>query len=71
MQYSKCQVKCSACKEWNTVEEKVIQKAEKVNWSITNLDYNTPNLFSCFNFLVEINLPMLYKHLYPNMGFSY
>lgn len=31
-QFSKWQGQCSACKEWNTIAEEVIQKAEKVAW---------------------------------------
>ena len=31
-QYSKRQGQCSACKEWNTIAEEVIQKAEKSDW---------------------------------------
>ncbi len=33
-QFSKWQGQCSACKEWNTIAEEVIQKAEKVSWKI-------------------------------------
>jgi len=31
-QFSKWQGQCSGCKEWNTIAEEVIQKAEKVSW---------------------------------------
>lgn len=31
-QYSKWQGQCTACKEWNTIVEEVIQKAEKSEW---------------------------------------
>ncbi|TXE17800.1 DNA repair protein RadA [Psychroserpens burtonensis] len=31
-QYSKWQGQCSACKEWNTITEEVIEKPEKSNW---------------------------------------
>jgi len=31
-QFSKWQGQCTACKEWNTIAEEVIQKAEKVGW---------------------------------------
>lgn len=31
-QYAKWQGQCNACKEWNTIAEEVIQKAEKVSW---------------------------------------
>ena len=31
-QYSKWQGQCTACKEWNTIAEEVIQKAEKSDW---------------------------------------
>ena len=31
-QFSKWQGQCSSCKEWNTIAEEVIQKAEKTNW---------------------------------------
>jgi len=33
-QFSKWQGQCSACKEWNTIAEEVMQKAEKVSWNI-------------------------------------
>jgi len=33
-QYSKWQGQCTACKEWNTIVEEVIQKAEKSDWEI-------------------------------------
>jgi DNA repair protein RadA/Sms len=31
-QYSKWQGQCNSCKEWNTIAEEIIQKAEKVSW---------------------------------------
>ncbi|MGK0324486.1 MAG: DNA repair protein RadA/Sms, partial [Psychroserpens sp.] len=31
-QYSKWQGQCTACKEWNTITEEVIQKPEKSDW---------------------------------------
>ncbi|MGI9550600.1 MAG: DNA repair protein RadA, partial [Aurantibacter sp.] len=31
-QYAKWVGHCSACKEWNTVVEEVVQKAEKSSW---------------------------------------
>ena len=31
-QFSKWQGQCTSCKEWNTIAEEVIQKAEKSNW---------------------------------------
>jgi DNA repair protein RadA/Sms len=31
-QYAKWQGQCNACKEWNTIAEEIIQKAEKVSW---------------------------------------
>ena len=33
--FSKGQGQCSACKEWNTIAEEVIQKAEKVSWKVS------------------------------------
>ncbi|MCX7551121.1 DNA repair protein RadA [Xanthomarina sp. F2636L] len=33
-QYSKWQGQCTACKEWNTIAEEVIQKAEKSDWKM-------------------------------------
>ncbi|MFT7071686.1 DNA repair protein RadA [Patiriisocius sp. Uisw_017] len=33
-QYSKWQGQCTSCKEWNTIAEEVIQKAEKVTWEV-------------------------------------
>ena len=31
-QYSKWQGQCTACKEWNTIVEEVIQKEDKKTW---------------------------------------
>ena len=31
-QYAKWQGQCTACKEWNTIVEEVIQKPEKSDW---------------------------------------
>ena len=31
-QFSKWQGQCTSCKQWNTIAEEVIQKAEKVSW---------------------------------------
>ncbi len=36
-QYSKWQGQCTACKEWNTITEEVIQKAEKSDWKTPTL----------------------------------
>ena len=33
-QYSKWQGQCTACKEWNTIAEEVIQKEEKNDWKL-------------------------------------
>ena len=35
-QYAKWQGQCNACKEWNTIAEEVIQKAEKSDWKTPN-----------------------------------
>jgi len=35
-QYSKWQGQCTSCKEWNTIAEEVIQKAEKTSWRIAD-----------------------------------
>ncbi len=35
-QYSKWQGQCTACKEWNTIVEEVIQKEEKSSWKLPN-----------------------------------
>ena len=34
-QYSKWQGQCTACKQWNTIVEEVIQKPEKNDWKAT------------------------------------
>ncbi|MBL4663036.1 MAG: DNA repair protein RadA [Flavobacteriaceae bacterium] len=34
-QFSKWQGQCTSCKQWNTIAEEVIQKAEKVSWNVT------------------------------------
>ncbi|RZJ31239.1 MAG: DNA repair protein RadA [Flavobacterium sp.] len=31
-QYSKWQGQCNSCKEWNTIAEEIVQKAEKLDW---------------------------------------
>jgi len=33
-QFAKWQGQCTSCKEWNTIAEEVIQKAEKVSWEV-------------------------------------
>ncbi|WP_338356806.1 DNA repair protein RadA [Yeosuana marina] len=35
-QYSKWQGQCTACKEWNTIVEEVIQKEEKTDWKLSS-----------------------------------
>ncbi|RKE98584.1 DNA repair protein RadA [Ichthyenterobacterium magnum] len=35
-QYAKWQGQCTACKEWNTIAEEVIQKAEKSDWKASS-----------------------------------
>lgn len=35
-QYAKWQGQCTSCKQWNTIAEEVIQKAEKVSWQIAD-----------------------------------
>ncbi len=35
-QYAKWQGQCTACKEWNTIVEEVVQKAEKSDWKLAN-----------------------------------
>ena len=35
-QFAKWQGQCTACKEWNTIVEEVVQKAEKVSWQTTD-----------------------------------
>ena len=35
-QFAKWQGQCTSCKEWNTIAEEVIQKAEKVSWKSEN-----------------------------------
>ncbi|MCH9659303.1 MAG: DNA repair protein RadA [Bacteroidetes bacterium] len=39
-QYSKWQGQCTACKEWNTIAEEIIQKAEKISWDIAETKTN-------------------------------
>ena len=33
--FAKWQGQCTACKEWNTIAEEVIQKAEKISWKVS------------------------------------
>jgi len=40
-QYSKWQGQCTACKEWNTIAEEVIQKAEKSDWKSPSTSKNS------------------------------
>ena len=35
-QFSKWQGQCTSCKQWNTIAEEVIQKAEKVSWDVSD-----------------------------------
>jgi len=35
-QYAKWQGQCTACKEWNTIVEEVIQKKEKSDWKTSS-----------------------------------
>lgn len=35
-QFAKWQGQCTSCKEWNTIVEEVIQKAEKVSWQMAD-----------------------------------
>ncbi|WP_378186224.1 DNA repair protein RadA [Aquimarina sp. W85] len=35
-QYSKWQGQCSACKEWNTIVEEIVQKEDKKDWKTTD-----------------------------------
>ena len=34
-QFAKWQGQCTSCKEWNTIAEEIIQKAEKASWKTT------------------------------------
>jgi len=43
-QYNKWQGQCTACKEWNTIVEEVIQKPEKSDWKTATP--STPNRVS-------------------------
>jgi len=31
-QFAKWQGQCTSCKEWNTIAEEVVQKADKASW---------------------------------------
>ncbi len=42
-QYSKWQGQCTSCKEWNTIAEEIIEKAEKVNWKTKEPSVNERN----------------------------
>ncbi|MBT8272543.1 MAG: DNA repair protein RadA [Bacteroidia bacterium] len=35
-QYAKWQGQCTACKEWNTIVEELVQKTDKKDWNISN-----------------------------------
>lgn len=39
-QYAKWQGQCNSCKEWNTIAEEIIQKAEKANWKASSESAN-------------------------------
>ena len=39
-QYAKWQGQCNSCKEWNTIAEEIIQKAEKASWKPSNTESN-------------------------------
>ena len=51
-QYSKWQGQCTSCKQWNTIVEEVIQKAEKSSW---NADQPGPKKASRPQKIQEIN----------------
>ncbi len=36
-QYSKWQGQCNSCKEWNTIAEEIVQKAEKSSWKTESI----------------------------------
>ncbi len=36
-QFAKWQGQCTSCKEWNTIAEEIIQKAEKVSWKTSEV----------------------------------
>ena len=58
-QYAKWVGQCSACKQWNTVVEEVVQKEEKVNWkspSQTSKRVSTPLLVNEINIEKEVRL---------------
>jgi DNA repair protein RadA/Sms len=58
-QYAKWVGQCSACKQWNTVVEEVVQKEEKVNWkspSQTSKRISTPLLVNEINIEKEVRL---------------
>ena len=39
-QYARWQGQCNSCKEWNTIAEEIIQKAEKASWKPSNTESN-------------------------------
>jgi DNA repair protein RadA/Sms len=58
-QYAKWVGQCSACKQWNTVVEEVVQKEEKVNWKLpsqTSKRVSTPLLVNEINIEKEVRL---------------
>ena len=58
-QYAKWVGQCSACKQWNTVVEEVVQKEEKVSWKLTSQTskrVSTPLLVNEISIEKEIRL---------------
>ena len=41
--FAKWQGQCTSCKEWNTIAEEVIQKAEKISWEVGESKMATTN----------------------------
>jgi DNA repair protein RadA/Sms len=51
-QFSKWQGQCTACKEWNTIVEEIIQKEEKASWRSTT---TTPKTSSKSQLITDIS----------------
>ena len=65
-QSAKWQGQCTSCKQWNTIAEEVIQKAEKASWDISQTNtfpshrieykYNHIKTFSQQQFSYDITI---------------
>lgn len=70
-QFAKWQGQCTSCKEWNTIAEEVIQKAEKISWKSSEAPVqrtSKPQKISEIEATSEARLDTLNKELNRVLG---